>query len=281
MLRLPLEVEFAAASAAAERAGLGLVTPELLHLGNHTTARLNPWPVIARIASGTSFDFSQGSLGRELKVAAYLASHGAPAVRPAAEVAPGPYLENDCSITLWEFVQGRAASTERDACMAATSLQLVHTALAKIDVELPCFTTKVESCELILADPAEAPGLQEGDRLFLRKLYARLHEELNGVGGPWRPLHGDTHLGNVLIAGPSAIWMDLESACIGPLEWDVVNLPAATWPQFSEIDPSLLDLFLDVRSLCIAVWCWAEFERSAASSEAAIHHLGRLKARFS
>lgn len=66
MLRQPLELELAAASRAAATAGLGTVTPELLHLGNHTSARLAPWPLVARIASGPSFDYSDGSIGREL-----------------------------------------------------------------------------------------------------------------------------------------------------------------------------------------------------------------------
>jgi hypothetical protein len=88
-------------------------------------------------------------------------------------------------------------------------------------------------------------------------------------------------MGNVLISGSRAIWMDLESVCFGPFEWDVVNLPAATWPQFGALDPALMRLFANVRSLCVAVWCWAEFERSKATQEAAIHHLGQLKDRFS
>jgi hypothetical protein len=60
-----------------------------------------------------------------------------------------------------------------------------------------------------------------------------------------------------------------------------VNLPAATWATFDAIDADLMNLFAEVRSLCVAVWCWAEFDRSAATREAAIHHLGKLKRRFS
>ena len=60
-------------------------------------------------------------------------------------------------------------------------------------------------------------------------------------------LHGDTHLGNVIIVGRDSgvIWMDLEAACIGPREWDVgVKLPAATWSEFGALDPALLSLFV-------------------------------------
>ena len=88
-------------------------------------------------------------------------------------------------------------------------------------------------------------------------------------------------MGNVLISGSRAIWMDLEAVCLGRLESDVVNLPAATWPQFGALNPALMRLFANVLSLCVALWCWAEFERSKATQEAAIHHLGQLKDRFS
>jgi Ser/Thr protein kinase RdoA (MazF antagonist) len=165
--------------------------------------------------------------------------------------------------------------------MAAASLKKIHSALANLEADLPSFITKVESCETILKDPAQALELGATDRLFLEELYAALRRDLNGVGGTWRPLHGDTHVGNVLVTGSGAIWMDLEAACVGPIEWDIVNLPIATWSEFAGIDLDLMRLFADVRSLCLAVWCWAEFDRSPETSEAAIHHLGNLKARFS
>jgi len=280
MLRLPLKNELSAAAEAAVEAGLGVVQPEVLHLGNHTSARLSPWPIVARIASGTSFDFSHGSLARELQVACHLAAWDAPTVRPTTDLAPGPYVDEDCAITLWQFVEGRTVATRDDEFMAAASLRLVHSALAKLDADLPSFITKVESCESILSDPSEAPSLAESDRLFLKERYTSSRDQLSAVKGAWQPLHGDTHLGNVLIGDSGAIWMDLEAACIGPREWDVVNLPAATWSEFGALDAALLRLFAKVRLLCVAVWCWAEFERSAATAEAAIYHLERLKARF-
>lgn len=280
MLRQPLTREFAAAIAAAVEAGLGAVTPELLHLGNHTSVRLRPWPIVARIASGTSFDFSAGSIDRELAVARHLASRDAPAVRPAPEILPGPYLADDCAVTFWEFVEGRPVVSRNDEINAAASLKQIHAGLFDIDVELPNYVEKIRSCDAILSDPAEAPDLAARDRHFLGSLYETLLGKLDRAEMSHQPLHGDPHLGNVLVSGSTAIWMDLEAACIGPLEWDIASLPSAAWPMFREADPALLDLLANVRSLCVAVWCWAEFARSAETSEAAITHLDRLKARF-
>ena len=281
MLRQPLSTELAAAIRTASKAGLGTVTPEVLHLGNHTTVRLRPWPVVARIASGTSFDFSDGSMERELGIGAHLISRAAPSARPATFVDPGPYIHGDCAISLWNFVDGRPVSSEADVRMAATSLHAVHSALSDVDADLPSFITKVESCEAILANPDQAQKLSAGDRLFLEKLYERLHGELRAIGGRWHPLHGDSHIGNVRVTGAGAIWLDLESVCMGPTEWDVATLPEPIWCQFPGLNPDLMRLFADVRGLCVAVWCWAEFGRSAATNEAAIYHLAKLKNQFS
>lgn len=280
MFRLSLETELSAAREIALKVGLEGATPELLHVGNHTSVRLAPWPFVARIASGTSFDFSSNGLALELRVGAHLQSRGAPAACPATTVDPGPHVEQNCAITLWDFVDGRPIEGPGDEHIAARALGLVHHALSDIPLDLPSYLEKVESCEEILGDPAQAPELAAADRRFLSSLYGRLRERLPTRAEAWQPLHGDTHVGNVRISGARAIWMDLESACLGPLEWDVVNLPRQTWSQFPKLDNDLLHLFADVRSLCIATWCWAEFERSDACREAAAFHLRELKQGF-
>jgi hypothetical protein len=280
MLRQPVTTELTAATLVAAKVGLGAVKPEVLHLGNHTSALLRPWPIVARIASGTSFDLSDDGIGRELSIAAHLARREAPSVRPTTAVAPGPYVESDCAITLWEFVVGRPVVAGADERLAAASLKDVHSALADVVADLPSFITKVESCETILTNSNDAPMLDWNDRRFLERLYEQLRSDLGTIGGTWRPLHGDPHVGNARITDRGAVWMDLESVCLGPLEWDIGFLPTATWSEFSGIDPSLMRLFEDVRSMCVATWCWAEFDRSAGTKEAAIHHLCELKGRF-
>jgi hypothetical protein len=108
-----------------------------------------------------------------------------------------------------------------------------------------------------------------------------LRERLSDSAISWQPLHGDAHIGNAMIVDSDAIWLDLESVCLGPLEWDVGFLPQATWSEFRAIDTALVRLLADVRQCCVATWCWAEFDRSAAAREAAIRHLAELKSRFS
>jgi aminoglycoside phosphotransferase (APT) family kinase protein len=280
MARESIDAELNAAKAVAAKAGLGAVEPELLRLAKHTTVRLAPHPIVARIRSEGPIEDSAASLARELSIASQLAALGSPAVRPVVDVNAGPYLENGCAITLWQLVIGRTVETEFDQLLALRALRQVHLALVQIEADLPEFTVAIDSCETILSDPAEAPKLQSSDRAFLQKLYAHLRQELDGFELTRRPIHGDAHLSNVLITGSGAVWMDFEAVSMGPLEWDVPTLPARAWSEFSDLDPDLMRLLSNLRSLCVSVWCWADFDRSRDVSEAATYHLDRLKRRF-
>jgi len=278
-VRKSVETELAAARAVARRAGLGAVEPQILKLAKHTSVRLTPLPIVARIQSNESLDQAHASASRELTVAGHLAARGAPSVRPASEVGPGPYVENDCTITLWKLLDGRAAGDDTDALLAARALKAVHAALADFLTDLPSFTATIDSCESILAD-AELPAAQPNDRLLLQRLYADLRDELSRRELVHWPLHGDTHFANVLVTDSGAIWMDLEAVCTGPLEWDVVTLPSSTWSEFGSLDADLMRLLGDLKSLCVTAWCWADLDRSAEMAEAAAHHLGVLRGRF-
>ena len=280
MRRQPFELELAAASKAASTAGLGLVAPELLHLGNHTSARLIPWPIVARISSGPSFDYSDGSIGRELTIGNYLARRFAPSVRPADIDDPGPHFVDGCAVTFWAFVEGAPVTTEFDERMAAAALRTLHDAMADLSCELPSYMEKITSCESMLAHADVAPQLASADRCFLQDVYERVSSDLKGLGGTFRPIHGDSHVGNALMTSAGSIWMDLESVCAGPIEWDIGFLPSATWSEFNDADTSLIRTLADARSLCVATWCWAEFDRSPAAKEAALYHLAKLKRRF-
>ncbi len=279
-MRKPVEAEIAAARLVAERAGLGAIEPQVLKLAKHTSVRLAPLPIVARIQSSEPIDRAHASASRELTVASHLAARHAPSVRATALVEPGPYVENGCTITLWQLVEGRAVETDADALMAHRALMAVHQGLEDIDIDLPSFTVAVGLCESILSDPAELPLVSSENRVFLERLYADLREELSRRELVCQPLHGDAHFGNVLMTNSGPLWMDLEAVCTGPREWDFLSLPSECWPEFGEFDSVLISLLADLRSLCVSVWCWADFDRSDEVAEAAIYHLDVLKARY-
>lgn len=280
MARMSVGEELAAAKAVASRLRIGPVEPVVVKLAKHTTVRLAPLPLIARVRSATCPAQAGKSLASELLIARYLAFRQAPAVRPAIGIDPGPHFENGCAMTLWELVPHCAAESEADTRMAAQALRRLHEAFEPFGGALPSFTVAIATCKDILAVQARTPELEAGNRTFLSMLYARLREELSSHTYKSVPLHGDAHLGNVLLTDAGAVWADLEAACKGPREWDIANLPETTWSEFDEIDPDLIRCLADLRSLCAAVWCWADRGRSSEVDEAAEHHLLSLKARF-
>src|SRR5438093_9280759 len=100
MGRESIDAELNAVKAVAAKVGLGAVDPEILRLAKHTTVRLAPHPIVARIRSAGSVDDIRESLARELAIASHLAVRAAPAVRSTAKVDAGPFLEDGCAITL-------------------------------------------------------------------------------------------------------------------------------------------------------------------------------------
>jgi aminoglycoside phosphotransferase (APT) family kinase protein len=106
----------------------------------------------------------------------------------------------------------------------------------------------------------------------------RLCAALAGRPLVMRPLHGEAHLGNVLVTPAGPRWTDFEGSCLGPVEWDLAGLGEDALDPSAHVDRDLLELMGRLRSLCVAVWCWMNPDRAPELREAAEHHLHRLQA---
>jgi hypothetical protein len=261
----------------ANRLGLTGVDPLILKDSNHTNIHLLPFAIVARVSQIATSDTIL-ALARELAIAHHLADAGTPTVTPTPDVPPGPYVDQGMALTLWQY-ESHAYATDDDAAAAATALQAVHRSLATYAGELPSFTKAIDSCRRSLEDAATLPALSSADRAFLCTEHDRLRALLASFVVSPRALHGDPHLGNLLMTSSGPRWADWESACIGPLEWDLSCLPDATLDVFGDVDGELLALVRDLRSVCVAVWCWADPDRAPEKREAAEFHLQRLRDR--
>ena len=72
-------------------------------------------------------------------------------------------------------------------------------------------------------------------------------------------------------------WIDLDSACRGPLEWDAAFLTPEAAALFPELDPEALEVASRLVSACVATWCWVQPGRAPEVDEAARFHLRRLR----
>lgn len=172
--------------------------------------------------------------------------------------------------------RARTAGGE-DAAVAATTLDAVHRALRDNSDDLPAYTGALEHCWSVLADDEACAGLGRQDRGLLKAQYNRLRSEVEGTASHWVPLHGDPHLDNLLLGERGPLWLDFEDACRGPREYDIACLPVTAWPHFSDADQALVRNYADLRSICIAVWCWDDLARSDGAREAAQYHLDRVR----
>ena len=267
-----------AAVAVADRLGMTSVTPVILKDSNHTSIHLVPFPVVARVVAPSVGQGASAALSAELSVAEHLARAGAPIVAPTIDVPPGPHLEANETMTLWQFVAHRPAE-ESDGPVAAEGLREIHGALRSYSERLPSFEVALDACRRLLQEETGLPALATPDKLFLLTEHDRLRRLLATAAIAPVAIHGDPHLGNVLMTSSGPRWTDWESACIGPLEWDLACLPETALGIVPAVNAELLAVLRDLRSVCVAVWCWAEPDRAPEKRQAAEYHLRRLRER--
>jgi hypothetical protein len=268
-----------AAVAVARRLGLDCGDARLLHHSEHISLALFPSPVVARVRPWTR-DADAGAR-RELAVARHLVGKGAPAVGPVTEVSAGPHLQDGLAVTLWRFVEHVPADADNPdhIAAAAVALRRIHDALHDVPVELPSFMSLIGRALAALHDEQALPALASADRAFLRQLADRLVAVIRDHRARFVPIHGDTGLHNVFVTLDGALYGDFEAVCRGPREWDIGFLGDADLAPFEPIDCELYAHLSDVRSVCVAAWCWAKYEMPEKRA-AADYHLGYLRERF-
>jgi Phosphotransferase enzyme family len=230
----------------AKELGIGPVAPSILKLAHHTTIRLFPLSIVARVQSAEPVERAAAAMERELALGRHLAAVGAPAVRPTIDPSPGPHIRGRAVTTLWSFVEHRPARDESDLTEAAEALRFIHKAMLGFRGDLPPFTRVFDRCGKLLGDPGSMPDIAPQDRAFLRDRLRSLREGLGSFTFDSVPLHGDTHAGNILVASHGAVWADLEAVCLGPLEWDLTPLHPAARSRFGRFDSALLDHFSEL-----------------------------------
>ena len=253
------------------------VAPRILRDSNNTIVHLAPLPLVAK--TGTShFQESPGeALARELAVARHLASRHAPIVCPSAEIPAGPHQAANLIVTLWEFQEDRGGP--KDARTLAVVLARVHEALDDYRGALRRFTAELDNIGRILGDRSRLSRLRDEDHEFLQGTYDELQALVASTpsGSEMRPLHGGPHLGNWMNTRGGLLLLDFEAACRGPVEWDLTGVADASLDVFGPIDRNLLALLRRMRSLCVAVKCWIDPERTPEVGEAAVVHLRLLR----
>jgi hypothetical protein len=110
--------------------------------------------------------------------------------------------------------------------------------------------------------PADhTPALADADRELLGGTLRSLGRVVGERGGAEQLLHGEPHPGNVLTTKDGLLFIDLETCCRGPVEFDLAHAPEGVSDHYPGVDH---DLLRDCRILVLAMittWRRAEVDR--------------------
>jgi Ser/Thr protein kinase RdoA (MazF antagonist) len=157
-------------------------------------------------------------------------------------------------------------------------LRHLHAALARISpglrATLPSYLRELHAARTLLGDSASLPALPEDDRRLLVTTFDRLKLELDVLAPPdsYVVLHGSPHTYNVLLVCGEPRFIDFETACIGPVEWDLAHLEPNVVPFHDKSRSGrLLWVCRSMASVKTAAWCWQDVDRGDLRSHAEMH----------
>ena len=235
--------------------GLRVEEPVVLNDLFSLMVHLKLAPVVARVATRMEKLRTPivSWLEREIAVSSFLSEQGAPVVGPSPELPSGPHERDGLHMSFWTYVEpdpDRTPST--DDCSAM--LVDLHAALRSYPGELPPLGTGDISRGLeFLGQTTDV--LSEADVVLLRASAERLRPLWEAPSDNVQPLHGDAHPGNLIAAREGGlVWIDLEDACLGPVEWDLATMmDQNAAAAHHRPDPEVMARCTELRALQVAL----------------------------
>jgi thiamine kinase-like enzyme len=138
----------------------------------------------------------------------------------------------------------------------ADALKRLHAGMRDLDISTPHFTDRVDSAQQLVASRGQTPELADADRELLADTLRDLRQAIGERGGAEQLLHGEPHPGNVLITKQGLLFIDFETCCRGPVEFDLAHAPEEVSTHYPGLD---YDLLRECRILVLAmITTWAD-----------------------
>jgi hypothetical protein len=268
------ELPRAVAAAMSTASSLDLTVDDavVLHDSNKLTLRLLPCDVLARVAP-VAHQVAQF----EVDLAQRLAESGCPVAALEPRVEPRVYERDGFVVTLWTHYES-VTPQEVSPAAYAHALARLHAGMRKLDVPAPHFTDRVERAQRLVANRSHTPALADGDRELLGDTLRSLRRVIGERGGVEQLLHGEPHPGNVLTTENGALFIDLETCCRGPVEFDLAHAPEEVSEHYPGVDQ---DLLRECRVLVLAVvttWRWDRGDQFPNGRRLGTEWLRRIRA---
>jgi hypothetical protein len=268
------DVPRAVAASVSTAAALGLAVDDtvVLQASNTLTLRLLPCDVLARVAP-VAHQVAQF----EIDVAQRLAVSGSPVAALEPRVEPRVHERDGFAITLWTYYES-ATRQEIPAADYADALERLHAGMRLVDVPAPHFTDRIEQAQQLVAHRDRTPALVDADRRLLGDALRSLRRSITGRGAAEQFLHGEPHPGNVLTTENGALFIDLETCCYGPVEFDLAHAPEHVDEHYPGVDRELLRECRLLVLAMITTWRWDRDDRFPDGRRLGAEWLDRLRA---
>lgn len=211
----------------------GVLTPVVLRRRANALIRLDPVPVVARVANWTASvrDDPAVNLRAEVNLSRWAASRGGRVPVPLPGILAGPHERHGVVFTMWRVRPTGSKLT--DPGQAGRSLAHLHQALAGYPGALPGPEPIAHDTNVAMMMLARMGFLDTEEAMLVadecRELVADV-ARLTAWLPPERrvPLHGDAHPGNAYVEDSQVYWSDFEDTWRGPVEWDVATLASSS-----------------------------------------------------
>lgn len=264
----------AVAGARSIASSLGLAANDaiVLHDSNKLTLRLLPCDVVARVAPADD-QIAQF----EVDVVGRLAESGCPVAALDPRVEPRVYECEGFVVTLWTYCPPVAPRGPSPA-EYAHALERMHAGMRTLDVPTPHFTDRVDEAQQLVASPDRTPALADADRELLGDTLRELRGSIDARGGAEQLLHGEPHPGNVLSTRDGLLFIDFETCCRGPVEFDLAHAPVDVSEHYPGVNQ---DLLLECRILVLAMvttWRWDRADQFPNGRRLGMEGLSQIRA---
>ncbi len=240
----------AAATSLAEACDLRVDDAVVLHDSNKLGLRLLPCDVFARVAL-----VGHEVAALEVEIAERLAATASPVAALEPRVDPRVFEADGFAVTFWTSY---AAVTPDRVSPAeyADALQRLHAGMRSIEIATPHFMERAAQAVRLVANRDETPALSEADRHLLGSTLQSARRRIHGRGAAEQLLHGEPHPGNLLGAQDGPVFIDLETCCRGPIEFDVAHVPDDVSAHYPDVDHVLLEECRRLVLAMVAAWRW-------------------------
>jgi len=239
----------AAASALGRDLDLQVDDVVVVQNSNKLALRLVPCDVFAR----TSVVGAEVA-AFELVVAEKLGAISAPVASLDPRVEPRVYERDDFAVTFWTYYE---SVTEPAApAQYADALHHLHAAMRSIQVEAPHVTDRIADAERLVTNRDETPALLDADRALLLDTLRAGREAIGRRVDAEQLLHGEPHPGNLLGTRNGPLFIDFETCCRGPVEFDVGHVPDEVSERYPGADPLLVQECRRLVLAMVAAWRW-------------------------